>query len=62
LLTLTTSLLSCLASELGDFDNLAGCDDFTVQVFGKCAEVDDFENFADFDGFTVQVDLADLDD
>ena len=51
-----------LVPELDDFDDLAGWDDFTVQVFDKCAEVDDFRNLADFDEFTVRVDLADFDD
>ena len=66
-LTLTTllasmpSLLSCLTSELDDFDNPAGWDDFTLQVFDKFPEVDDFHNLADFDAFTVRVDLADFD-
>ena len=50
-----------LAPELDDFDNLAGSDDFTVQVFDKFAEVDDFDNLADFDEFTVRVELADFD-
>ena len=61
LLALMPSLLSCLTSELDDFDNPAGCDDFTMQVFDKFAEVDDFHNLADFDAFTVRVDLADFD-
>ena len=51
-----------LASELDDFDDLAGWDDFTVQVADKFAEVDDFDNFADFADFTVRIDLADFDD
>ena len=51
-----------LASELDGFDDLAGWDDFAVQVFDKFDEVDDFDNFADFDDFTVRVDLADFDD
>ena len=55
------SLLSCLTSELDDFDNPAGWDDFTLQVFDKFPEVDDFHNLADFDAFTVRVDLADFD-
>ena len=50
-----------LAPELDDFDNLAGSDDFTVQVFDKFAEIDDFDNLADFDEFTVRVELADFD-
>ena len=65
-LALMTSLLSFLASELDDFDVLAGWDDFSVQVFDTFAEVDDFDNFlahelddfddlAGWDDFTVQV-------
>ena len=50
-----------LAPELDDFDNLAGWDDFTVQVFDKFAKVDDFDNLADVDEFTVRVELADFD-
>ena len=61
LLTLMPSLLSCLTSELDDFDNPAGWDDFTMEVFDKFAEVDDFHNLADFDAFTVRVDPADFD-
>ena len=70
-----TSLLSCLASEHDDFDDLAGWDDFTVQVFDTFAEVDDFDNFlahelddfddlAGWDDFTVQVfgKFAEVDD
>ena len=53
-------------AEVDDFDNflapeLAGWDDFTVQVHDKFAKVDDFDNLADFDEFTVQVELADFD-
>ncbi len=66
LLAMVTSLLSCLVSELDDFDDLAGWDDFTVQVFDTFAEVDDFDNFlapelddfadlAGWNDFTVQV-------
>ena len=51
-----------MTSLCESIDDLAGCDDFSVQVFGKFAEVDDFDNFADFDDFTVRVDLADFDD
>ena len=56
-----SSLLSCLTSELDDFDNPAGWDDFTMQVFDQFAEVHDFHNLADFDAFTVRVDPADFD-
>ena len=45
----------CLAPELDDFDNLAGWDDLTVQVFDKFAEVDDFDNFAGYGDFTAQL-------
>ena len=58
-----------------DFDDLAGWDDFSVQVFDTRAEVDDFDNFLapdldDFDDlagqddFTVQVfdKFAEVDD
>ena len=46
---------AALLSELDDFDNLAGWDDFTAHVFDKFAEVVDFDNFAGFDAFAAQL-------